>query len=168
MALTYITPTKRLRPDAAASYKRMRADGMPSGVTSAHRSSAYQFRLWNAYRAGKGNFALHPDKSNHVKGIALDLPLEAREWIRRHGAKYGWTRVANEPWHFDYNPSTDAVAFELRRIAAAKAAAITNAKTRAAARVKVAAIQKILGTTPDGIPGTNTQAAWDRLTRAAK
>lgn len=112
MALSKITSQHRLRLDAALSYLRMRRDGMPAGVTSAHRPEDEQQDLYDKWRSGNGNFALPPGESNHVKGIALDLPVAARAWVKEHGRKYGWTPVTNEPWHFDYNPALDQTAQE--------------------------------------------------------
>lgn len=156
MDLKTITVGKQLRADAAASYARMRAAGMPSGVTSAYRSAERQQELYEAYKAGKGNYAVTPDKSNHVKGIALDLPVAAANWVRTHGKRFGWSPVKNEKWHFDYNAKNDVVHAELVR------------KHRAAAQRKVKAIQRTLGVPATGHGDSKTQAAWDKLTAAAK
>ena len=180
MALSFITPTKRLRPDAAGSYKRMRAAGMPAGITSAHRSSAAQQKLRDAYLNGHGNYALPPADSNHVKGTAIDVPVPVANWLRNNGVKYGWTPVTNERWHFDYNPDRDQVAIDARiaaarakAAAAAKARAQAAAKTRAQAVKDLKAVQTILkryGYTGaiDGDDGPKTQTAWDKLTAATK
>lgn len=175
LSLSNISPTKRLRTDAAQSYARMRKAGLPSGITSAYRSWAAQQKLRDAYLRGKGNYAAKPEDSNHVKGTAVDVPVKAANWIRHHGAKYGWTPVANERWHFDYTPSKDAIGIAAAREAAAKKAA-AEAKARAAAAAKkrakaiadMKAIQKILGVTQDGVPGPKTEGAWEALKRNTK
>lgn len=113
MVKTDIGDGKWLDAPAAASYARMRAVGMPPGITSAGRDAAEQQRLRDLYLAGKGNYALPPEKSLHVAGLAVDLPgnindpATPRGWIRAHGFDHGWTAVANEPWHHEYNPTLD-------------------------------------------------------------
>lgn len=103
----------KLRADAAASYQRMRAAGMPAGVTSSYRTPAEQQALrdaWVAHVNGTGpqaNYALPPDESDHVRGTALDLPWGARVWVEQHGQAHGWHGVTNEKWHKAYNPTTD-------------------------------------------------------------
>ena len=98
----------RLNHDAAASYNRMRAAGMPAGITSSYRSRAEQTRLRALYLAGKGNYALPPGSSKHETGYSLDLPEPARGWAVAHAAAYGWRRTnKSEAWHFDYFPSED-------------------------------------------------------------
>jgi len=183
MTLSFITLTNRLRSDAAASYKRMRAQGLPAGITSAYRSAEAQQVLRNKYIAylnggPYANFALPPSQSNHVKGIAIDVPMGSEGWLKEHGAHNGWTEDANEHWHFNYNPNHDQVA-----IALAKAA-----EERRVAQVKVARIKKVLGlrgwytsnrtnretaqtllgVPVDGVYGPKTQAAWAALEKAAK
>lgn len=98
----------RLNDDAAASYNRVRAAGMPGGVTSSYRSRAQQQHLYDLWRAGKGNFALPPGSSKHETGYSLDLPSGPREWLAKWGATYGWRRTnPKESWHFDYFPGED-------------------------------------------------------------
>jgi D-alanyl-D-alanine carboxypeptidase len=60
-----------------------------------------RFGSWEQAR----KYALPPEESNHVKGIAIDIqPLAAAGWIERSAGKYGWCRrYENEPWHFEYN-----------------------------------------------------------------
>ena len=142
MALSFITLTKRLRSDAAASYKRARAAGMPSTrLESAWRSEATQQKLYEAYRdyvncvGPYANYALRPDLSNHVKGIAVDSHGSQQEWLRARGVQYGWTQDANEPWHFDYDRNNDAVLGVL----------IRRAARRKIAADRVAVIKKTLG-----------------------
>lgn len=102
-----------LEAGAAASYARMRAAGMPAGVTSAGRTAAEQQHLRDLYLAGQGSYALPPAESRHVAGLALDLPghiadpSTPRGWIRAHGFEHGWSPVANEPWHHEYTPTLD-------------------------------------------------------------
>lgn len=113
-----------LREDAAASYRRMLAAGMPAGgIASAGRTRAEQAALYAAYLAGRGNLAAKPGTSKHETGRALDItrgtrahtwattggrPLTVRsaEQIRAH--LFGWRRdVPTEAWHLVYSPTTD-------------------------------------------------------------
>lgn len=113
-----------LRPDAAASYRRMIADGMPAGgIASAGRTLAQQTVLWLAWRARRGNRAARPGTSRHETGCALDITrgTPAQVWASAGGDPwrvtpggsiranaYGWFRtVPDEPWHFSYDPTRD-------------------------------------------------------------
>lgn len=95
---------------AADAYKRMLADGCPTGgITDAGRTNAEQWDMWRAYLAGKLKAtAAYPGTSKHETGRALDLAEPARTWVRQYGAAYGWhaDRVRNEPWHFEWEPTT--------------------------------------------------------------
>lgn len=153
MALSWITPTRRLRTDAAASYKRMRKAGMPSTrIESAHRSRAAQQKLrdaWLRYKAGTGpkvNFALDPDDSNHVKGTAMDAHGPAQDWMVKHGPEHGWKRDKNELWHFDYDEADDKVL----------------------ARARLRSIQKTLGVPQTGRVDAATTTAWQQLKTNAR
>ena len=113
-----------LRADAAASYARMIADGMPlGGVAAAGRTWGQQAILYALYRAGRGNLAARPGTSLHESGIALDMTrgTPAQRWMTVGGDpwkvtptgsiranEYGWSRtVPSEAWHFSYNPTRD-------------------------------------------------------------
>lgn len=97
-----------LSADAAASYNRMRAAGLPAGITSSFRSRAEQTRLRNLYLAGKGNYALPPGQSKHETGYSLDVPEPARSWMAANARAHGWRRTnSSEPWHYDYFPAED-------------------------------------------------------------
>lgn len=115
-----------LEAAAAASYARMLAAGMPeTGYVNSFRSRAEQQRLYDLYRAGKGNLAAKPGTSNHEKGTAFDASTGSamQRWLThgdthdRVGSKparanaYGWVRdVSSEPWHFHYIPAKDTKA----------------------------------------------------------
>lgn len=106
--LTGIGGGFRLRVDAAASYARMRAAGMPAGITSAYRTYEQQAKLRAAYEKGAGGLAERPGRSWHGEGLALDLPEPARSWAARYAAPFGWRRtISVEPWHFEYFPDRD-------------------------------------------------------------
>ena len=124
-----------LRADAAASYLRMRAAGMPAGgVAVYHRSLTKQAELFKRFLAGNGPLAAKPNKNApHVRGMAMDLvtggkgpykPSAAHVWLTEggHGSKnpqageklrahtFGWRRtVPSERWHFGYNPVGDTM-----------------------------------------------------------
>lgn len=108
--LTSIGSGHRLAADAAASYQRTRAAGCPAGITSAYRDPAEQAELRRRYLAGTfPNYAAPPEASDHCKGLALDLPTGPRQWMRAHGAAYGWQFTdPKEPWHVAYRAATDS------------------------------------------------------------
>lgn len=124
----------RLKKNAAASYARMQAVGMPAGgINSSYRDPAEQVRLflaryrvqatgngpygdartWKGVRyvrhSAKGMVAI-PGTSEHERGLALDIDTDspAHAWMLRHGAAHGWVRnIPAEPWHFEYRPALD-------------------------------------------------------------
>lgn len=66
--------------------------------------------MWRKYKAGKLKAtAAYPGTSKHETGRALDLSGAALEWVRAHGAAYGWLsdRVKGERWHVEYHPAYD-------------------------------------------------------------
>lgn len=100
----------RLRPDAAAAYKRMKADAKKEGVNitleSAWRDRSAQAYLYDLFIRGLGNLAAPPGSSDHEKGIAIDL-RDGIPWAQKNSLKYGWYNSGmnfsqKEPWHFDY------------------------------------------------------------------
>ena len=137
MDTTKIDTTHWLRTDAAASYDRMRAAGMPAGgVASAGRTWDEQAALRAAYERGEGNLAARPGTSLHESGIALDVTrgTPAQLWMTAGGDpwqanasesiqanRFGWFRtVPSEAWHFSYDPAQD------RSIPAAAALSATS------------------------------------------
>lgn len=109
-----IAPGHWLRADAAASYQRMRAAGLPAGgITDAGRTRAEQEVMYARYLRGElVAYAAKPGTSKHETGRALDLSGHARAWVRAHGQRYGWLRdqVRNEPWHMEYVAALDLAA----------------------------------------------------------
>lgn len=104
--------TAWLAPAAAASYERMVEDGCPrqDTITEAGRTNARQWELWRMYQRGQlVATAAYPGTSKHESGRAIDVDGPTRDWIRRHGARYGWMRdrVAREPWHMEYEYTRD-------------------------------------------------------------
>lgn len=121
-----------LADDAAASYLRMLAAGMPAGgVDVFGRTLAEQWAVYRAYLKG-GPLAAYPRATApHVRGQAIDLhtttagkyaPSAAHLWLTEGGDgsskpkageklrahEYGWFRtVPSERWHFAYDPARD-------------------------------------------------------------
>lgn len=107
-----------LRADTASAFARMNADFRRAGlgvlgVASGYRSIAEQTRLYNLYRAGKGNVAAKPGHSNHNHGTAVDLTgyggstnSPQFRWLLRNAGRYGFSwaegRSVGEPWHWVY------------------------------------------------------------------
>lgn len=129
-----------LRSDAAASYFRMLADGMPAGgIDVFGRTMQQQWDVYNAYREHRGPLAAYPNvNAPHIKGLAMDFhttkpitkaydPSAAFLWATRgtdgskaprdtndakmFAHKYGWYRtVPGERWHLGYDPAKDQTA----------------------------------------------------------
>ena len=96
-----------LRGDAAASYLRMRAAGMPAGGIDAwSRTYAQQAELRRRYEAGIGPLAAKPNaNAPHIKGVAIDshtttggkyAPSAAHVWLT-HGGDGSRPPKAGEP-----------------------------------------------------------------------
>jgi len=125
----------RLRSDAAASYLRMLAAGMPAGGIEVYvRTLAQQKALYHRYLSGRGPIAAKPSPAApHVRGVAMDAhttgkdntydPSAAHEWMTEGGDgsrrpepgeelrahDFGWFRtVPSERWHFGYDRSRDS------------------------------------------------------------
>ncbi|WP_186812658.1 M15 family metallopeptidase [Cellulomonas composti] len=101
-----------LLPDAAASYERMKAAGMPAGcVSDAGRTHEEQRSMYDAWKRGELDTpsVAFPGTSKHESGRALDLAEPARTWVRTHGDPHGWLKdhVAREPWHQEYLENQD-------------------------------------------------------------
>lgn len=124
----------RLRSDAAASYLRMLAAGMPAGGIDVYiRTLAQQKTLYRRFLDGRGPIAAKPSPAApHVRGVAMDAhttgkdkrydPSGAHEWMTEGGDgsrrpepgeelrahDFGWFRtVRSERWHFGYDRSRD-------------------------------------------------------------
>lgn len=103
-----------LRPDAAKAYERMsaaaRAEGIWLWVSSGYRSRREQRALYERYRKGLGPRAARPGRSNHQRGIAVDVSVGDEEsstyrWLAAHACRHGFLRtVPSEPWHWEYRP----------------------------------------------------------------
>lgn len=172
-----------LRADAAASYHRMRAAGMPSGgIAAAGRSYAQQLALWLAWKAGKGNLAARPGTSRHETGRALDITrgTAAHTWATKGGNPlkvastegiraelFGWTRdVPSEAWHLVYYPSRDRSADlpTLRQGATGPAVTILQLALRITpdgkygpkTATQLRLRQQLAGLVPDGVAGPKT------------
>lgn len=109
-----IRPGVAFAPAAAASWRRMeKAVGRLIDVNSSYRNYAQQLAAYNAYQAyvnGTGPwapYALHPDRSMHCKGLAVDTDDQS---IVKAMPSHGWRQTAlgiGEPWHFDYFATLD-------------------------------------------------------------
>jgi hypothetical protein len=102
-----------LRDDVLAAWEELRAAAdVTMCVNDGKRSNAQQQREFDEAVEKFGtpelaaDYVLPPGKSNHVKGIAVDVqPYAAAEWVEANGQAYGWCRrYDNEYWHFEYDP----------------------------------------------------------------
>lgn len=97
--------------DAAAdAYQRGLNAGAPDSVTSSYRTKEAQQKLYNGWvnRLPGYNFALPPEKSDHCKGIAIDLKgSAAKQWWRAH-PEFGFRFTdPSENWHIAYRQAYD-------------------------------------------------------------
>ncbi len=171
----------KLRADAAASYVRMRAAGMPAGgVAVFHRSMKKQAELYRRHKLGIGPLAARPSPTApHVRGVAIDLqttsagrydPSDAHLWLTdggdggsrpKAGEKlqahaFGWRRtVPSERWHFGYDPGRDR-----------RRAADLKGRLEQLGFSDVAKFQAAHGLAPDGNDGPLTWKALLMLTGA--
>ena len=164
-----------LRGDAAGSYLRMLAAGMPAGgVDVFQRTMDEQKALYARYQKYGSPIAARPSlTAPHIKNVAMDFqttrdgkynPSAAFRWItngtdgskaprdtndaKMRGHEYGWYRsVPSERWHLQYDPKKDK-----------HAAADLAAKLKALGYKDVKAFQKAHKLTDDGIAGPLTWA----------
>ncbi len=94
---------------AALAYQRGLNAGGGSGVTSSYRDPAQQASLRAAYVAGNYPAYVAPvEKSDHVKGLAIDLPPADRSWWHSNGKEFGWLFTdPTESWHMAYRIAYD-------------------------------------------------------------
>ncbi|MFP2930314.1 D-alanyl-D-alanine carboxypeptidase family protein [Pyxidicoccus sp. 3LG] len=103
-----------LHRDAATAFQRMSADAHAAGVrlwvTSGYRSRREQRWLYERYRKGLGPKAARPGRSNHQRGLAVDLVVgdvtsPTYDWLASNACRFGFRRtVPSEPWHWEYRP----------------------------------------------------------------
>jgi D-alanyl-D-alanine carboxypeptidase len=104
---------------AAAAFQRMSTEARVAGVslrvTSGYRSRRQQHWLYERFRKGLGPKAARPGRSNHQRGLALDLVVgnvttPTYDWLASHACRFGFRRtVQSEPWHWEYRPRTTRV-----------------------------------------------------------
>lgn len=105
-----------LNPQFNAAVQRMLKDA-PGGIsiTSGFRSPEKQAQLWaNALKkygsaAAARKWVAPPGKSNHGRGIAMDLRFASptvRQWVHANAARYGLHfPMSWEPWHVELRGS---------------------------------------------------------------
>jgi len=106
----------RLHRDTATALQRMAVEALKDDValrvTSGYRSLREQRWLYEQYRRGRGNKAARPGRSNHQRGLAVDLVIGQRTskrylWLEANACRFGFRRtVPSEPWHWEYRPSS--------------------------------------------------------------
>ncbi|MEH3052569.1 MAG: D-alanyl-D-alanine carboxypeptidase family protein [Patulibacter minatonensis] len=104
-AIGHLSP--RLRHAVQQAARAARADGIELRVASGWRSRRYQQLLLDratdrAGREAAAKLVLAPDRSEHVRGAAVDVgPTAAAYWLGQHGMQFGLCQTyANEVWHF--------------------------------------------------------------------
>lgn len=108
-------PPRGLRADVLAAWNRLRTAAARQGIhlclNDGKRSARQQQQEFDdaVRRFGTAELAsryvLPPEKSMHVKGIAVDVqPYASAQWVQTHGRTAGWCRrYDNEYWHFEYD-----------------------------------------------------------------
>jgi predicted chitinase len=113
--LTSIGGNHKLIDPAAQAYLRMvraaEADGIEWTITDSYRT--YEAQVDVARRKGlysQGGLAAEPGTSNHGWGKAVDLGGGANNnrtpennWLRANAPRFGFTTIAREPWHWEWN-----------------------------------------------------------------
>ncbi|MBI1762177.1 MAG: D-alanyl-D-alanine carboxypeptidase family protein [Acidobacteria bacterium] len=84
-------------------------------VESGFRTFPSQVRLFQAFKAGQGNKAAEPGRSNHQHGQAFDLNTRGfdgspvYDWLKKNGPRLSFIRTVNkEHWHWEYRPEEAA------------------------------------------------------------
>lgn len=151
-------PRGWLAAAAAASLARVdREIGHPLQITEAGRTRAQQQAHYDRYIAYLNGgqwapLAARPGSSPHEFGNAIDTNERLVGILARHG----WSRpLADEPWHFVYNPNSDRHRFDPTPAGEEDMALSEEEKAwmRLMVRQEVAAV---LGLTED-------DKAWQRL-----
>ena len=100
---------------AAAIKRDLGVDIIPL-INRAFATNAQQKRLYDLFKAGKGNRAARPRYSNHQDGTAVDLDRGRYDktddgvpngildlWFDEHLHEYNFVRdVGGEPWHLHW------------------------------------------------------------------
>jgi len=92
-------------------YKKSTGQNLP--ILWGGRTYEEQARLYALYKAGKGNLAAPPGKSEHNKGRAVDFGganstnTRVFRWLQQNAAKYGFKWTGKnfsqlEPWHWEW------------------------------------------------------------------
>ena len=103
-----------MRADAAAAWVAADAAAAAQGVSmclaDGKRSRTQQQETYDDYvtqygQAMADQYVLPPEKSAHVKGLAVDVqPYAAYTWLEGTAGSLGWCRIYdNEAWHFEYD-----------------------------------------------------------------
>lgn len=104
----------RLNAEAAADYERMvkaaEEDGVTWDINDAYRSYDQQVNVAQSKGLySQGGLAAVPGTSNHGWGSAIDLKLnrKAQRWVNANAHNFGFTTIANEPWHWEHKASAE-------------------------------------------------------------
>lgn len=136
----------QFRPEAAASWNRMRALGMPHDVTDTYRDLARQERYWRNPPNAAG-LAARPGTSVHGLGLAVDARRDCLTWLAAFGAEHGWVRtiMPAEPWHFEYRADLDQHRHTRKRVP-------TMVIIKHGSRYRAISGDRLAGIDPDDVP----------------
>ena len=81
-------------------------EGIQIGVTDSYRSYDQQVDL--ARRKGlykNGGLAATPGTSQHGWGLAVDVDTsrQGTDWLRANAARFGFSTIPREPWHWQFS-----------------------------------------------------------------
>ena len=82
-----------LTKGASQAFNRMQeAYGKDIPISSAYRDKEHNEAVGGA------------EDSDHMRGNVLDVGRSARDWVKKHGSKYGWgfATYPGNKWHFEY------------------------------------------------------------------
>jgi len=102
----------KLNDEAAAAYDQMKAAAEADGITWKINDSYrdYDQQVKTAKEKGlykDGGLAAVPGTSNHGWGSAVDLQLDtnALNWLKQNAAKFGFSNISREHWHWEHKSS---------------------------------------------------------------
>src|SRR3990172_1845982 len=101
-----------MEPHAASALTAMMnaaaAEGVSLDIGNTYRDYATQAAAYAQYQAGEKDAPVAaPGTSNHGWGLAVDFANMGADspgfqWLMKNGARYGFTNLEGEPWHWDF------------------------------------------------------------------
>lgn len=110
--LVPIGGNEKLAAPAAKAFLEMKSAAAQAGVSlpvnDSYRSFDEQVAMAEKKGIyGQGGLAAVPGRSDHGKGISVDIEIGSnnQQWMRDNAKRFGFVNdVAGEPWHWTYKP----------------------------------------------------------------